>query len=119
MKVNVEIVDSSRMRKRFQTWVRYLVANGCDLVLPLTVFVSGIVFQNIASLVPWLVERFYSSTIYPNVLGALSFLSRSFSFSIGEVLTCLFISVCCGCFQIFCIGDRKSTRLNSSHTDIS
>jgi hypothetical protein len=92
------------MRRLFQTWIRYLVSNGRDLVLPLAVLISGVVFQNVASLVPWLIERCYSRTIYPRVLGALSLPSRVFSFSVGEVLTCLLLLIVCVSAVFFGVG---------------
>jgi hypothetical protein len=92
------------MRRLFQTWIRYLVSNGRDLVLPSAFLISGIVFQNLASFVPWLIERFYSRTVYPRVLGSLSLLSRAVSFSFGEFLTCLFLLIVCAGICFFCVG---------------
>lgn len=92
------------MGRLFHRWIRYFVTNGRDLVLPLAFFLSGIVFQNLVSFVPWLIERFYSRTIYPRVLGALSLLSRGFSFSASEFLLCLILLIVCVGFVFFCVG---------------
>jgi hypothetical protein len=92
------------MRRLFHTCLSYLVSNGRDLVLPLVIIVSGILFQSLASLVPWLVERIYSATIFPRVLGALSILSRGLRFSVGEVLTGLTLLAVCACVVLFCVG---------------
>jgi hypothetical protein len=100
-----------KMRMLFHTWFRYLVSNGRDLALPLAILLLGIVFQNLASIVPWQIERFYSRSIYPCVLGALSLLSRGFSFSVGEVLTFLFLLMACAGVLFFCVGlARRSER---------
>jgi hypothetical protein len=82
----------------------YLVSDGRGLVVPVVILLTGIVFQNSVSLVPWLVERFYSRALYPRVIGALSLLSRELSFSLGEVLSCLTMSVACACAVLFFVG---------------
>lgn len=92
------------MRKLFHNWVHYLVTDGRKLVWPFAFLIAGIVFQNLVAAVPWLVERFYSRLIYPCVLGVLSLLSRSLSFSVGEVITGLMVSVALGGAVFFCIG---------------
>jgi hypothetical protein len=99
-----DVAGDSGMRKLFQTWFHYLVFGGRELMLPLIVLVSGVVFQNLVSFVPWLVESLYSRTVYPRVLGALSLLSRGLSFSAGEVLTCLVLSAACTCAVLVCVG---------------
>jgi hypothetical protein len=58
----------------------------------------------LASFVPWLIERFYSRTIYPRLLGALSLLSRRLSFSFGEFLTWLILLIVCAGICLFCVG---------------
>ena len=101
--------ERRRVRKQFHTFIQYLFSSGRDLVLPLLVLLTGFVFQNLVSLVPWLVERFYSRTIFPLVLGALSLLSRGLSFSVGEVLIWLVLSITIACVVYFCVGlARKS-----------
>ncbi|MFL6253763.1 MAG: DUF3810 domain-containing protein [Pyrinomonadaceae bacterium] len=97
-------VEVSRIGRLFYTWIRSLASSGRDLVLPLAFLISGIVFQNLASFVPWLIERFYSRTIYPRVLGVLSMLSRGLRFSVGEFLTCLILFVICVGSVCFCVG---------------
>src|ERR1044071_7201029 len=91
------------MRKLLQALIHFLVSSGRDLAAPLIILVSGVVFQNLVSLVPRLVEGFYSRTIYPRVLGALSILSRGFSFSVGEILTCLVLLATSSGAVLFCI----------------
>jgi hypothetical protein len=92
------------MRRLFHAGFHYLVSNGRDLVLPVAVLISGIVFQNLISFAPWFVERFYSRKIYPCVLGLLSPVSRGLSFSVGEVLTCLMLLTAFACAAFFCLG---------------
>jgi hypothetical protein len=101
MKVANEIAD---MRRLFHICFRYLVPYGRAIALPLAVLISGIIFQNLASFMPWLIERFYSRSVYPRVLAALSLLSRGFGFSVGEVLTCLILLIACAGTIFFCIG---------------
>src|SRR5215208_1959355 len=100
------------MRKLFYTGFHYLVSDGRELVLPVVFLVSGIVFQNLVSVFPWSVERFYSHIIYPCVLGALSLVSRSLSFSVGEILTLLILLMAFACAVYFCVGlvRRKGER---------
>src|ERR1044072_8801090 len=81
------------MRRLLQSAGSYLVAQGRDLVLPLAFLVSGIVFQNLAYYMPWLVVYFYSRQIFPRLLAAFSYLSRGFGFSLGEVLVSLTLSL--------------------------
>ena len=97
-------VEKTRMRRLFHKGFHYIVSSGRELVLPLIVLVSGVVFQNLVSFVPWLVERFYSKMLFPRVLGALSLLSRGLSFSVGEVLTYLTLLAACACAVLFCVG---------------
>lgn len=52
--------------------------------MPLCVLCAGALAQSIFGFTPWLIERFYSSAVYPQVLSAVAFLSRRFSFSAGE-----------------------------------
>lgn len=92
------------MRRLFHTVLNYFVSSGREFVLPVVVLLSGFVFQNLVSLMPWLVERFYSRAVYPRVIGALSQLSRGVSFSVGEVLTCLILLIAGACTVYFCVG---------------
>jgi hypothetical protein len=92
------------MKNLFYTCFRYLVSNGRELVVPVAVLISGIVFQNLVSVFPWSVERFYARIIYQYVLGALSLVSRSLSFSVGELLTGLIILMTLACAVLFCFG---------------
>jgi hypothetical protein len=92
------------MRKLLHALIHILVSSGRDLALPLSILVSGVVFQTLVSFVPRLVEGFYSRTIYPRVLGALSILSRGFSFSVGEIFICLVLLAASAGAVLFCIG---------------
>jgi hypothetical protein len=92
------------MKNLFYTSFRFLVSNGRELVVPVEFLVAGIVFQNLVSVFPWSVERFYTRIIYQYVLGALSLVSRSLSFSVGELLTGLIILMALACTVIFCVG---------------
>lgn len=92
------------MRKLCYNGFHYLVSDWREFVLPVAFLISGIVFQSLVSLVPWLVERFYSRLIYPCVLSTLSLLSRSLSFSVGEVLTGLIFLIALVGGVLFCIG---------------
>lgn len=92
------------MRRFFESGFRYLVSNWRVLVPPFVVLASGVVFQNLVHFRPWLVENFYSRAIYPRVVNVLSFLSRGFVFSVGEVLTWLVLLAGCACAILFCMG---------------
>jgi hypothetical protein len=92
------------MKRLLHTSFHYLVSNGRELVVPFAFLISGLVFQNLASVFPWSVERFYARIIYQYVLGALSLVSRSLSFSVGEVLTGLIILIAVACAVVFCVG---------------
>ena len=92
------------MRRLFHKGFCQLASSGRDLALPLVALISGIVFQNLVTFWPWLVERFYSRTVYPRVLSVLSLLSRGLVFSVGEVLTCLILLIGCACAVLFSVG---------------
>ncbi|MET0645264.1 MAG: DUF3810 domain-containing protein [Pyrinomonadaceae bacterium] len=92
------------MRKLFLTSSRFILSHGRDFVLPLTVLLSGIVFQHLASFVPWLVEDYYSRSIYMYVLGSLSPMSRGTRFSVGEILACLILLTACAGVLVFGVG---------------
>src|SRR5215208_1212878 len=97
------------MRKLFYTGFHHLVSDGREFVLPVAFLMSGIVFQNLVSVIPWSVERFYSRIMYPCVSRALSLSSRSLTFSVGEVLTGLILLIAIACAVFFCVGlVRKS-----------
>lgn len=100
-------------RLRYSTLRTYF--SSCrELLLPSFVLISGIIFQNVASIVPWLVERLYSRNIYPHVLGALSILSRSLNFSLGEILLCFAQLIICVSLVLFGLGlFRKKGRRRS------
>lgn len=92
------------MRNLISRGFRSLISNGRDLALPLAILFSGFVFQNLAAFNPWLIEGFYSRTIYPRVVSGISLISGRVNYSIGEiviVITLLIIVV--GSF-VFCVG---------------
>jgi hypothetical protein len=92
------------MRRVFHAGFHYLASSGREILIALSVLVAGVVLQNVVSLTPGSVERFYSRPFYPRVLGALSLFSRGLSFSVGEVLTGLIILIVCACAVCFCVG---------------
>jgi hypothetical protein len=92
------------MRKLYLTCKHFITSYGRNFILPLAVLLSGIVFQNLAALVPWLIEHYYSRTIYARVLGLLALLSRGFIFSVGEILTWLILVTVCVGICIFSVG---------------
>lgn len=100
------------MRKLLHRGFRSLASDGREFVLPFALLIAGILFQNLVSIVPWLVERFYSRSIYPCVLGALSLVSRSLGFSVGEVLMGLILLTAFACAVFFSAGlvRRKGER---------
>lgn len=92
------------MRRLYITSSHFIRSYWREFVLPLTVLLSGIAFQNLASLVPWLIEGYYSRSIYTHVLALLSPLGRSLSFSVGEILTCLILLTACAGVVVFGVG---------------
>jgi hypothetical protein len=92
------------MRKHFHACFSVLVAGGRDLALSLSVLISGIIFQSLAAYAPWQIERFYSQTIFPHVLSALSLFSNRVGFSLGEVLAGLILFAGCVGILFFCVG---------------
>ncbi|HEX7318255.1 MAG TPA: DUF3810 domain-containing protein [Pyrinomonadaceae bacterium] len=91
------------MKKVFYTWIQF-VSNGRELALPLAVLVSGFVFQSLAAFNPWLLESFYSRTIYPRVISIISLFSGSLRFSVGEVVTFLILIISCVGLILFWVG---------------
>ena len=70
--------------------------------MPLCVLGTGVLAQSIAGFIPWLVERFYTSAVYPQILLALTFFSRRFSFSAGEISIGLLLVAAIACLGRFC-----------------
>jgi hypothetical protein len=97
-------VEGIKMRRLFRAGSRFLVSGGRGLVVPVGILLAGVLFQNLIAFAPWLVERFYSRTLYPRVIGALSLLSRGLRFSLGEVLLSLALLMACVCAVLFCAG---------------
>ncbi|MFL6337379.1 MAG: DUF3810 domain-containing protein [Pyrinomonadaceae bacterium] len=102
--VIVKDVVKSSMSRPLRTRLRNLVSGIRVLIQPLALLISGVLFQTLASFVPWQIERFYTRPIYPRVLSLLSPMSRRFTFSVGEVLTCLSLLIGCALAVLFCIG---------------
>lgn len=94
----------TKLRRLLRAASFYIVSDGRGLVVPVVILLAGIVIQNVVSFVPRLVERFYSSTLYPRVIGGLSLLSRGLSFSLGEVLAWLTLLVGSACSVLFIVG---------------
>ena len=92
------------MRRLFVTSSRFIRSYGREFVLPLTILLSGIAFQNLAPFVPRLIEDYYSRSIYTHVLALLSPLGRSLSFSVGEIITCLILLTACAVVLVFGVG---------------
>jgi hypothetical protein len=79
---------------------------------PLCVLILAFLAQRISGFAPWLVEHFYTSTVYPQILSALTVVSRRLSFSAGETaiaVLLLAILVCVGRF-CFLFGLRPGER---------
>lgn len=72
--------------------------------MPLAILTSGFVFQTLAAFNPWLIERFYSRTIYPRVIGVISVVSGMVRISVGEIITICFVSVLMMVLLAFCVG---------------
>lgn len=92
------------LRRLFQGWLRPVGLSVHEVAFPLAFLIAGLVFQSLASFVPWSVEYFYSRPVYPRVLGVLSLVSRELGFSVGEVLVCLFLLKASVFFVLFCVG---------------
>lgn len=99
-------------RALIKRWFSYLVSNGRPLFMPLAVLILGVVFQNLAALMPWMVERFYSGPVYTRLIGVVSLLTRGLSISFGEILTCLVLVTALALALIFCVelGRRRGRR---------
>jgi hypothetical protein len=89
--------------RRIIALISSLKTLGRGLWVPLGILFAGILGQEAAALAPWLVERFYARTIYPQLLSILSVLSRRLSFSVGETLTCLLLVAVFVCVGRICI----------------
>jgi hypothetical protein len=83
---------SRLVRKWFSALLRLLSKALYKLRFPLAFLLSAIVLQILAALFPSLVERLYARSIYPHIVGALSFFSRRFGFSLAEVFIYLVIA---------------------------
>lgn len=83
--------------------LRWLRSEGRGLALPVSLLIAAAIFQRLSALVPWLTERLYSRALYPRLLTILTWVSRAFGFSVGEVLTWLALTAACTCAVIFCV----------------
>jgi len=64
-----------------------------EMWLPFSILLSGVLVQCLAALSTQLTESLYGRTVYPYILAALSFFTRRVSFSLGEVLICIFLLI--------------------------
>jgi hypothetical protein len=92
------------LMRLFVRWFQSLLLDGRGLILPLSFLLAGILFQNLSSLTPWLIESIYARAFYPRLLGALSILSRRVGFSLGEIITTLGLVITGLSILFFCIG---------------
>ena len=70
--------------------------------MPLCVLGAGVLAQSISGFTPWLIECFYTGAVYPQILSALTFFSRRFSFSAGETAIGLLLVAVIACLGRFC-----------------
>lgn len=92
----------SRDGRRYVVVKQSLKSAGRDLWLPLTILLAGVLFQRLAALTPWLTERLYARSVYPQLVAGLSSFSRPFSFSVGEALAFLLLAAALACVARFC-----------------
>jgi hypothetical protein len=94
---------SGRVRQCVRSFIRLLWLSRSELGVPLAVFLSGVLLQRLAALFPEFTERFYARSIYPPLLVALSWFSRHFRFSVGELLTYLLLTAAFVCVVRLCV----------------
>lgn len=73
--------------------VRLLIKARREFGAPLVLLLSAVLLQILAALFPSLTERLYARSLYPYIIGTITFFSRPFGFSIGEALTCLLLAI--------------------------
>lgn len=86
-----------RLRRWTETFYRLLPEARRELGLPFALLLCALLLQILAALSPALTERLYAQSIYPHIVGALSFFSRRFGFSLGEALVCLLLLAVLAC----------------------
>lgn len=86
-----ETPPPGRMRRCVNAFMRLLTFLRQEFGAPLLLLFSGILLQVLAALFPTLTERLYSESIYPHVVGFLSFFSRPLGFSLAEILICVLL----------------------------
>jgi hypothetical protein len=95
---------SARVWQSVKSAARLLWSSRSELAVPLAVLLSGVLLQRLAALLPEMTERFYARLLYPHLLVALSWFSRRFGFSVGELLTYLLLTAAFICVVRFCVG---------------
>ncbi|HEY0386773.1 MAG TPA: hypothetical protein VGC64_12205, partial [Pyrinomonadaceae bacterium] len=98
LQVVQEPAASGRVRRWSKAFVRLLLWIRRELGAPLAFILCALLLQILAAIFPALVERLYARPLYPAIVNTLSFFSRHFGFSVGELLTCLLIimTLVCG-----------------------
>lgn len=74
-----------------------------ELGWPFALLLFGVLFQQLAALLPEFTERFYVRSIYPRLLGFVSLFSRGFDFSVGEIVFCVLLTAALICVVRFCV----------------
>lgn len=95
--------EKSLFPGRVIAFALFLKTLGRGLWVALGVLLVGVLAQRFAPVAPWVIERLYARTVYPQLLSALSALSRSFSFSVGETLSFILLVATCVCVGRLCI----------------
>ena len=106
-------VASNAWRRFWSSASLMFKSEGRGFILPLSILLSGVVFQRLAALAPWWTEQIYSRAFYPLLLTALSAFSRRFPLSVGEVLAGVTLTAAVTCVTILIVrftgarGERR------------
>lgn len=91
-----ELRSTRRIRWTARAWVRPAAECGRELAAPLLGLLAALFLQRLAALVPALTERYYTHSLYPHVVVALSAISRRFDFSVAEIaISLLLVAAAC------------------------
>src|SRR4051812_8760061 len=91
LQVMQEPAASGRVRRWSRAFVQLLIWIRRELGAPLAFILCALLLQILAAIFPALVERLYARPLYPAIVSSLSFFSRHFGFSLGELLICLLL----------------------------